>query len=101
MPTAEGYQVMERAREYGTSLTNITINAVSSETDEVILYTLPRGEYRTPDEIVTMFEKLTELIPAAHITLTVGEIKFDRGQDLLDWVQKDKLNLDIEKEVRQ
>lgn len=101
LPTSEGYQVMERADEYGTRLTNITINVTSSETQEILYYTLPQGEYKYPRVIIDLMEKMRELIPAAHITLTVGEIVFEKGQELLDWIKKDKLNLDVEKEVRQ
>jgi hypothetical protein len=99
--TSEGFQVMERAEEYGSRLTEVSINVTSPETNEALFYTLPKGEYKTPEEIISLFEKLRELIPAAHLTVTIGEIHFSKGQDLLDWISKDKLNVDTEKEVRQ
>ncbi len=48
-----------------------------------------------------LLQQLRNLIPSDNITFSAGELKFERGQDLMDWIQKDKLNLDIDNEVNQ
>jgi len=77
------------------------ITVVSADTDETLMYTLPDGQFKTPEEIIDLVEKLTALVPRANLTLTIGEISFSRGQDLLDWVKKNRLDLDYSREVRQ
>ena len=97
----EGYQVLERAREYEAALSDVTINVISPDTDETIYYTLPQNQSRTGDELVQLAEDLTALIPRGQMTITVGSVRFDTGQQLLDWQQHDKLSIDPETEVHQ
>ncbi|MBN2352085.1 MAG: ATP-binding protein [Spirochaetales bacterium] len=100
-PASEAFQVLERTREVNAALSNVLINCVSSATNEVIYYTLPKGEIRPAGELADLYIKLRELITDAHLTLSISEIHFKRGQDLLDWMQKDRLSIDVLKEVKQ
>ncbi len=101
LPISEGFQVLEYAREFRGGLSAVMITVVSADTDETLMYTLPDGQFKTPEEIIDLVEKLTALVPRANLTLTIGEISFSRGQDLLDWVKKNRLDLDYSREVRQ
>lgn len=100
MPS-EGFQVLERARDYGARLGDLTINVIAPDTEETIYYTLPPGRYRSATEIVGLAETLTQLVPDGQLTITVGSMQFDSGQSLLDWQQRDRLTIDVEHEVKQ
>lgn len=98
---SDGFQVLERARTYGATLCDLTINVVSPDTDETLYYTLPATHSCTPDEVITLAEALVKLIPRGQTTITVGTMTFRTGQQLLDWAQQDKLSIDAPAEVKQ
>lgn len=98
---SDGFLVLERAREYGAALTDLSINVVAPDTDETIYYTLPPGQHRRAEEITALAEALTKLVPNGQLTITVGSMQFDSGQALLDWQQRERLSIDAEHEVKQ
>ncbi|MBN1524672.1 MAG: ATP-binding protein [Spirochaetales bacterium] len=100
-PGAEAFQLLDRAKELRANLSYVLVNSVSSDTEEALMYTLPKNHLRSAEEVGNICNNLQEMIPDAHLTLSIHEIHFTRGQDLLDWMQKDRLSIDVAKEVKQ
>jgi len=99
-PAAEAYQLLNRIRESGATVDNVTINCFSAETDEELSYTLPEGVRKSGDELLALWERLNAILEKPNTTLTVLQIYFEHGQALLDWENRDRLKID-QAEVRQ
>ena len=101
MRPSEWHQVLEKSKQYGGMLSEVMVNIISADTDEVIMYTLPEESYRKPGKILELVLLFQEQLSTSNTTMTVGTITFDKGQELLDWIHKEKLNLEKDKEVHQ
>lgn len=99
-PATEAFQILGRISESGAKADNVTMSCFSSETNEQLDYTLPGGILRSGEELLAMWQSLNAMLEKPNATLTVQQIYFDRGQDLLDWQNKDRLSID-QAEVRQ
>jgi hypothetical protein len=93
-PKSEAFQVLNRMQEFQASADSLTLLCYSSQTGEEIQYTLPEGVRKTADDLITMWERLTSLLPSCEATLSIQRIYFQSGQHLMDWQSKDKLAID-------
>jgi len=96
--TGESYKFLETAKKYGAELGSVRLTImrdtrwIELSTPEDIHYAIPHFERGA--------DTLKEFIPDGNLSVDIGSLKFDSGQQLLDMVAELKTELK-EGEVRQ
>jgi hypothetical protein len=96
--TGESYKFLETAKKYGAELGSVRLTImrdtrwIELSTPEDIHYAIPHFERGV--------DTLKEFIPDGNLSVDIGSLKFDSGQQLLDMVAELKTELK-EGEVRQ
>jgi hypothetical protein len=96
--TGESYKFLETAKKYGAELGSVRLTImrdtrwIELSTPEDIHYAIPHFERGV--------DALKEFIPDGNLSVDIGSLKFDSGQQLLDMVAELKTELK-EGEVRQ
>lgn len=102
MNTSEAWQVVTRLIEHNGQAESLTIYFELPETGgEEFSYTAPESILKTGEEIKAILELISNYAGTVNIGLTIQRIHFSRGQDFLDWTNKDKIPYDFSNEVRQ
>jgi hypothetical protein len=100
-PTSEAYALVARMKEHKAKAENIEVYYIAEGEGEELHYTASDRSAKTGDEMDLILSRMREFLPSGNITLSIQRLLFDRGQDFLDWKNKDRLAIDLEKEVRQ
>lgn len=102
LTTADAWQLITRLTEYGAQADGITIYFELPDTGgEEINYTSPEGIQKNGEAIRAVLDLVGNFAGNVNISMTVQRIHFSRGQDFLDWANKDRIPYDINSEVRQ
>ena len=100
-PTSEAWQLVSRLEEHKGCASNIEVYCNAPDTGEDLQYSAPENIAKSGPELRAVLERITAFFSEYNLTLSVLWISFDRGQDFLDWQNRDKVGVDIEKEVSQ
>ena len=100
-PTSEAWQLVSRLAEYKGRAVNVEAYCNSPGSGEDLQYTAPDSLPRSGAELKAMLESLTSFFPECNLTLSVLWVEFDKGQDFLDWRNRDRLAVDLEREISQ
>ena len=96
--TGETYQFLEAAKKYGAELGSVSL-IIAKETRWIQL-TTPEDAFHAIEHFEHGADVLKEFIPDGVLSIDVGSLKFDSGQQLLDMVTELKTEI-REGEVRQ
>jgi hypothetical protein len=100
-PTSEAWQLVSRLEEHKGHASNIEVYCNAPGTGEDLQYSAPENLPKSGAELRAVLERITAFFAEYNLTLSILWISFDRGQDFLDWQNRDKVAVDIEKEVSQ
>lgn len=100
-PTSESWQLVERMREHKARAEGIQIYYLDPNGREEVQYIASAGNPKTGAELRAVLEKLIGFFEGGNVTLSAQKLLFDRGQDYLDWKNRDRIPVDEEKEVEQ
>lgn len=102
LPTADAWQLISRLEEYHSRARGITIYFnVASSMNEELSYTAADPLEKTGAELKNLCELVEQYAGSVNIIMDVQRIYFERGQDFLDWVNRDRIPYDVEREVQQ
>jgi len=74
---------------------------MTPDQDEELQYTVAESVARSGPELSALLERITGFFATGNLVLTAHRIRFERGQDFLDWQNLDRLAVDLEKETEQ
>ncbi len=102
IPTADAWQLINRLEEHHARAQGITIYFNFADTmNEELSYTASEPVEKTAEELKTLCGLIEQYAGSINITMSVQRILFARGQDFLDWVNRDMIPYDFEREVQQ
>jgi len=102
LPTSEAWQLVTRLTEHNGKAEGVSIYFELPDTGgEEITYTTPVNLGKSGAELRALIDHIQAFAQHVNLTLTVQRIRFERGQDFLDWVNQDRIPYNLEREVKQ
>ncbi|UYM15195.1 DUF499 domain-containing protein [Endozoicomonas euniceicola] len=79
------FDFVERLKKFGGEAQSIDLQVLANDDSAEIAYT-GSAEYKVKgDELGSVIEKLQSLMQGSQIVISAEEVKFDQGQQLIDW----------------
>ncbi len=100
-PSSEAWQLIERMEGYKAVAEGVTLCYMDPDGREELSYTAAESLARSGAELRSILERLSSFFDGGNLSLSVNLLRFERGQDFLDWVGKDRIAVDQEREIRQ
>lgn len=100
-PTSEAWQLVDRMEEYHARAEGVAIYYLDPNGREDLTYNAALGFERTGAELKVAIDRLSGFFEGGNLTLSITLLRFERGQDFLDWIGKDRIAVDYEREVSQ
>ena len=98
-PTSEAFQLVERLTKYKGHAEGVEIYYMTSEQE--LQYTVADSLPQTGSDLSAVLERMNAFFSNGNLAMTVHRIRFDQGQDFLDWKNQDRIAVDLEKEIDQ
>lgn len=100
-PTSEAWQLVERMREYDARADGVAIYYLDPNGHEDLTYNSVSGLSRSSEELKELINRMTGFFEGGNLTLSINQLHFELGQSFLDWTTRDRIAVDLDREVSQ
>lgn len=100
-PTSESWQLVDRLEEFKARADGIQLYYLDPDGREELQYSAASGHAKSGAELRGILERMMAFFEGGNVTLSVEKIRFERGQEFLDWKNRDRIAVDLEREVEQ
>jgi ubiquinone biosynthesis protein UbiJ len=80
------FDFIERLIKYEGTVQGVIIDVFANDESASLSYSAEGSTQYTGEEIKTLLEKLQGVMNGSKVSISVEEVKFQRGQLLIDWL---------------